>query len=135
MNQEKRRIKTKNSILRAAVECFAEYGFEATDVNKICKKVGLTKGAFYHHFTSKQDLFLELLDGWINKIGGHLKPSDINPKNTLETLTNIAEKIRNSIAHPEGKESGLLPIKREELLPFIQWAEELQTQLHNHVQS
>ncbi|MBN1351362.1 hypothetical protein JXJ21_18235 [candidate division KSB1 bacterium] len=55
--------------------------------------------------------------------------------NIKSNFTNIAEKIRNSIAHPEGKESGLLPIKREELLPFIQWAEELQIQLHNHVQS
>lgn len=40
-----------------------------------------------------------------------------------------AEKIRNSIAHPEGEESVLLPIEREELLPFIQWIEELKLQL------
>jgi len=42
----------------------------------------------------------------------------------------IAETIRNSIAHPEGEESGLLPIKREALLPFIKWTEDLQKQLY-----
>jgi hypothetical protein len=54
--------------------------------------------------------------------------------NINSKFTNTAEKIRNSIAHAEGEEeSGLLPIKREELLPFIQWAEELQLQLYELV--
>jgi len=44
-----------------------------------------------------------------------------------------AEKIRNYIAHPEEEKSRLLPIKREELLPFIQWAEKLQQQLYDYV--
>ena len=54
--------------------------------------------------------------------------------NINSKFSNTAEKIRNSIAHPEGKESGLLPIKREEFLPFIQWAEEFQLQLDDYVQ-
>jgi len=45
-----------------------------------------------------------------------------------------AEKIRNSIAHPEGEESVLLPIKREEILPFIKWIEELQSQLNKYIE-
>lgn len=44
-----------------------------------------------------------------------------------------AEKIRNSIAHPEGKQSVLLPIERKELLPFIKWIEELQLQLDYYI--
>lgn len=94
MDQEKRSIKTKNNILKAAAECFAEYGFEATDVNKICKKIGLTKGAFYHHFSSKQDLFLELLDGWINKIANQLDSVHLESKDTLKILIDITEKIQ-----------------------------------------
>lgn len=53
--------------------------------------------------------------------------------NINSKFTNTAEKMRNSIAHPEGEKSGLLPIKREELLPFIQWAEKLQLQLYDYV--
>lgn len=45
-----------------------------------------------------------------------------------------AEKIRNSIAHPEGEQSVLLPIKREEILPFINWIEELQLQLDDYIE-
>lgn len=45
-----------------------------------------------------------------------------------------AEKIRNSIAHPAGEESVLLPIKREEILPFINWIEELQLQLDDYIE-
>lgn len=94
MNQEKRISQTKNNILKAAAECFAECGFEVTDVNKICKKVGLTKGAFYHHFSSKQDLFLELLDGWINKAANQLKSARLDSEDTLKILINITEKIQ-----------------------------------------
>ncbi len=94
MDQEKRSIKTKKNILKAAAECFTEYGFGVTDVNKICKKVGLTKGAFYHHFSSKQDLFLELLDGWINKVSNQLDSTQLDSKDTLKILVRITEKIQ-----------------------------------------
>ncbi len=54
--------------------------------------------------------------------------------NINSKFTNTAEKARNSIAHVEGEESGLLPIKGEGLFPFIQWAKEFQLQLYNYVQ-
>lgn len=47
---------------------------------------------------------------------------------------NKAEKLRNAIAHPEGEESGLLSIKREEFFPFIKWAEKLQNQLDKYLE-
>lgn len=54
--------------------------------------------------------------------------------NIKSNFVNTAEKIRNSTAHPDGEKSGLLPIKSEKLVPFIQWAEELQIQLYNYIQ-
>jgi hypothetical protein len=42
----------------------------------------------------------------------------------------IAEKLRNSLAHPDSKESGQLSIKSEQMIPFIQWIEGLQKQLY-----
>jgi hypothetical protein len=53
--------------------------------------------------------------------------------NIKSKFGNKAEKIRNYIAHPEEEKSGLLPIKREELLPFIEWAEELRQQLDDYI--
>jgi len=46
---------------------------------------------------------------------------------------NEAEKIRNDIAHPKGEKSGALPIKKEKLIPFIEWAEELRQQLDDYI--
>jgi AcrR family transcriptional regulator len=44
---------------------FAEQGYDATGVAEICEKAGVSKGAFYHHFPTKQAVFLALLDGWL----------------------------------------------------------------------
>jgi len=44
-----------------------------------------------------------------------------------------AEKIRNNIAHPNEEKSGVLPIEKEKLIPFIEWAEELRQQLDDYI--
>lgn len=52
--------------------------------------------------------------------------------NINNKLAKVAEEVRNLIAHPENEEIGLLPIKKEELLPLINWIEEFQVQLKNY---
>jgi len=47
-------------LLDAAALLFAERGYEATSVHAILARVGLSKGAFYHHFDSKEELLLEV---------------------------------------------------------------------------
>jgi len=44
-----------------------------------------------------------------------------------------AEKIRNNIAHPNEEKSGVLPIEKEKLIPFIEWAKELRQQIDDYV--
>ena len=51
---------TRQRILDAALELFAQRGFTATSVQDIVERAGLTKGAFYHHFDSKQAVLLEI---------------------------------------------------------------------------
>ena len=61
MNYSERRKeqaqKTETAILDAALSLMREAGFEAVTVRDICKKAGITTGAFYHHFQSKEELF------------------------------------------------------------------------------
>ncbi|HIC90176.1 MAG TPA: TetR/AcrR family transcriptional regulator [Anaerolineae bacterium] len=64
---------TRSHILDVAAACFAERGYDATSVAEICQRAGVTKGAFYHHFPSKQALFLELLDRWLTGLETQLK--------------------------------------------------------------
>lgn len=49
--------KTETTILNAALELMRTDGFEAVTVRDICKHAGITTGAFYHHFKSKEELF------------------------------------------------------------------------------
>jgi AcrR family transcriptional regulator len=46
-------------------EIFAELGYHGTTVDRICETAGLAKGAFYHHWSSKDDLLREIMDGII----------------------------------------------------------------------
>jgi AcrR family transcriptional regulator len=46
----------RERILAAAVDLFADHGFDATSVSQVINRAGVAKGGFYHHFASKQDL-------------------------------------------------------------------------------
>lgn len=94
MDKEKRRIESKNKILSVAEKYFTEHGISETDVIEICSQAGLTRGAFYHHFHTKQQFLLELLDRWINKMAGQLDESQFESRDTLEILIEITEKMQ-----------------------------------------
>ncbi len=51
---------TRETILRVAGELFAERGYQATSVADIASAAGATKGAVFHHFKSKDELFVEI---------------------------------------------------------------------------
>jgi AcrR family transcriptional regulator len=48
---------TRQALLTAARELFATDGFQATRTEEIVRRAGLTRGALYHHFRDKEDLF------------------------------------------------------------------------------
>ena len=59
---------TRTRILDAAVRRFAISGYDAASVDDICIEAGVSKGAFYHHFPTKQAIFLALMQGWLSMI-------------------------------------------------------------------
>ncbi|NUM79564.1 TetR/AcrR family transcriptional regulator [bacterium] len=58
----------KNQILKSAHECFSKRGFDAVTMEEIAKDAGLSKGAVYWYFKSKDELILELVKNWC-KVG------------------------------------------------------------------
>ncbi len=54
----------KEKLVRAATDLFRQNGYSATSVNDICDRAGVTKGAFFHHFTSKEELAEACLEEW-----------------------------------------------------------------------
>lgn len=65
MSIQPRSEETRERLMQAALASFAERGYDATGVAEICQRAGVSKGAFYYHFASKQALFLALLDQWL----------------------------------------------------------------------
>ena len=55
---------TKKKILDAAFNVFVRNGFKYTTMSHIVNESGLSKGAIYHYYSSKKDLFISLIDHW-----------------------------------------------------------------------
>jgi AcrR family transcriptional regulator len=53
---------TRQRILAAARECFAEYGYARASTHMVADRVGLTTPTLYHHFRSKRELYLAVFD-------------------------------------------------------------------------
>lgn len=80
-------------ILNAAITWFAEKGYHETSIDDIAALTGLSKGAIYHHFQSKREIFLALLDAWSadllarwQRIGRQADPLQALSHDTRETL-------------------------------------------------
>src|ERR1700680_4787170 len=58
------RHESKTKFLDAALHVIRAKGYSATRIEDICEAAGLTKGSFFHHFHSKQDLALEAARYW-----------------------------------------------------------------------
>lgn len=90
MPVQQRAEETRARILEAAAECFAQRGYEAASVGDICERAGVSKGAFYHHFPSKQDLFMALLNEWLEALDVGLRRVQAEAANVPGALRNMA---------------------------------------------
>jgi TetR/AcrR family transcriptional repressor of nem operon len=57
------------NILSVAARSFREHGGDSSGIGTVMKKVGLTKGGFYRHFESKDDLFVEAVARAFDEMG------------------------------------------------------------------
>lgn len=81
---------TRARILTAAVESFSERGYDATGVAEICRRARVSKGAFYHHFPSKKDVFMACLQHWLKSLEERLAVVRHEPGTVPEVLTRMA---------------------------------------------
>jgi AcrR family transcriptional regulator len=71
------------TLLRAAEAVFAESGLERAKVEDITKRAGLSKGAFYLHFESKEDAFREVAESFLARCGAIIA----DPAQQMATLS------------------------------------------------
>lgn len=60
-NESQTKTKTADRILESATECFAQNGFDRTNLRDIAKKVGIREPSIYRHFKSKEELYQQVL--------------------------------------------------------------------------
>jgi AcrR family transcriptional regulator len=95
--RERDSAQTKQALLDAALSLFERNGFDGTGVSEIVQTAGVTKGAFYHHFTSKDELLQlfhdRFLDALLEQTDGALAQSE-SPREQLRLL--IRANVGNS---------------------------------------
>jgi TetR/AcrR family transcriptional regulator len=61
--QDPRRSAGEEAILEAAIRLFSEFGYDGVSMRRIAEAAGVSKANIYHHFASKEALYLAILTG------------------------------------------------------------------------
>lgn len=78
-NRKIKALETRSKIFETADRLFRQYGFENVSIDSIVEAAGLSKGAFYVHFDSKDALTAELFSSYANEL-------DLDYKSYLDTF-------------------------------------------------
>ncbi|PMQ02040.1 MAG: TetR family transcriptional regulator [Dictyoglomus sp. NZ13-RE01] len=94
---------TKEKILKCAERLFSLNGYDATSVQDICKEVGISKGAFFHYFPTKESLFLEVLDFWLSELYEKLEEKRKEEKEVFQSIIKMGEIFKDIFSQSEQK--------------------------------
>lgn len=95
-NEEIRR-QTRNQIVEAAFELFANEGYAKTSISSVAKRAGISKGLIYHYFESKESILEAIFDQLV-AMGEEVLdfPEDFGPADKIrQTLEKTFEFIEN----------------------------------------
>ena len=90
---DKIKEKRKKQILDAAMKVFVSNGFENSRMDDIVYRSGLSKGAIYHHYSSKKELFLELIDVWEVQTFPRFYSKSEDGKTAIEIINEFSEEV------------------------------------------
>ena len=79
----------RKDILEGARRCFAEHGYEGATVRRLEEATGKSRGAIFHHFADKENLFLALAR------------EDSRRMADVVAREGLVEVMRDMLAHPE----------------------------------
>jgi AcrR family transcriptional regulator len=101
--QQARSEETRAHILQSSMDLFSQHGYENTGVAEICEKCGISKGAFYHHFPSKQAVFIELLEKWLADLETEMTRAAQEAKTVPEAFRAMADSMRGIMSIADGR--------------------------------
>lgn len=102
---------TRDHILSTAFKLFFRKGFKEVTMSELMKSTGLSKGAFYHHFTSKEQLYNEAMGKYLITYFDEIKHDYLpelslreNLKRIIEAFSKLADDFKHAI---DNDDSGL----------------------------
>lgn len=97
-----RTSQTRENLVKAAVNLILEKGYHATGVEAICEQAGVTKGSFFHHFASKEDLGLAVIRWWSEMgTGLYAKAWEDTTADPLQQLFAMIETMESFASRPD----------------------------------
>lgn len=92
---------TRSNLLDAALGVIRTKGYAATSVDDICARASLSKGAFFHHFSSKEDLAVAAANYWSETTGALFANAAYHaPEDPLERVLAYVE-LRKQLVQGE----------------------------------
>ncbi len=86
----------KQQIIEAAFKIFREKGYDETSVRDIIDEIGISKGGFYHHYSSKEELLEDIaavmIDGMMRIVEKIVEREDLN---ALEKLNEFIRQVNS----------------------------------------
>lgn len=90
-----RRMTTKQLILLVAGELFMDKGYQATSTREIAEKAGITQPNLYHHFRTKEDIYIAVLEDLSEEVKEALEQIVASDAYSLEhTLQKVLDYLR-----------------------------------------
>jgi AcrR family transcriptional regulator len=85
--------RVKIDLLRVAEAVFAERGLSGARVEDITARAGVSKGAFYLHFQSKEDCFKQIVEGFLARLAGSIDPPTDLLSGGAEAAGDLLERV------------------------------------------
>src|SRR6266542_2907779 len=82
--REEKKARTRAQLIDAAATVFARRGLVAASLDEVAEEAGLTKGAVYSNFASKEDLFQAVIDERLNEPMMHIADAILDSADTFE---------------------------------------------------
>lgn len=102
MEKSLKRMATMQRLQSTGLSLFYEKGYYNTSVDDILKRLSLSKGAFYYHFESKEDFFVQIIESLVvRKVYSLLIEPIEGHDHTLDLITNCFENALETAVHNE----------------------------------
>ena len=92
---------TRAALVDAAAELFAQRGYGATSLDDVAAAVRVTKGAVYHHFKGKRDLFYAVCEQVETEVVAHVGQGDVDIRDPWDALVRGVDRYLDACLEPK----------------------------------